>query len=151
MRTITVTRYRLTESTTTLDVPNGFDLANEEHRAALTDTLDAVEVEGCATAAYMTVEPAEASQHSEGQVDAEEITVDPDVDDPVATWGTWTYIGHWDNSELVIDFTAEGEVADYREDDGYWTEGLFAETVSAPTEAEGLQILIDRYADDDED
>lgn len=150
MHAITVTRYRTVESTTTLDVPKGFDPANEDHRDALIEALDVIEVEGDATVSYLTIEPARAGHRSQGYLEDGEILIDPAADDPATTWGTWTYIGHWDNNELVIDFTAEGDVVDYREDTGYWPEGLFSETVSAPTEEEGLQILIDRYVDNEE-
>lgn len=36
-------------------------------------------------------------------------------------------MGHWQNDSIIIDYIADGDVQDDREDDGQWDEGLWAE------------------------
>ncbi|MFC0313665.1 hypothetical protein ACFQNE_02620 [Gordonia phosphorivorans] len=150
MPAILVTRYRLVETTTVVDVPDGFDPSNSEHRDVLIDTVEAIEGDGDAVSSHLTIEPAPQNHHSDGRVDDDEIVVDDTDAAPPTTWGTWTYLGHWDNSSLVIDSVHDGDIVDTRPDDGTWEEGLFADAVSAPTIEDGRQLLIEEYVNTDD-
>ena len=46
---------------------------------------------------------------------------------------TWTFMGHWEGGEIVIEYHMEGEHEDLRIDNGYWEEGLFAASASGLT------------------
>lgn len=150
MPAITVTRYRLVETTTVVDVPAGFDPSNSEHLDVLTDTLESIESDGDAVSSHLTIEPAPANRRSDGRVDDDEIVVDDTAVAPPTTWGTWTYLGHWDNDALVIDSVHDGDIVDTRPDDGTWEQGLFSDTVSAATVEDGHQLLIAQYVNIDD-
>lgn len=54
------------------------------------------------------------------------------------TMSTWTFMGHWDDSdELVLEYYVDGEVEDPRKDCGRWQGGLFSDfgTGATPEEA----------------
>lgn len=58
---------------------------------------------------------------------------------------TWTFFGHWDCDELVMDAFVPGEFQDGREDDGTYEQGLFCDSASAATWQEAWQQLRDEY------
>lgn len=39
---------------------------------------------------------------------------------------TWTFVGHWDEGTIVVEYVIDGEVPDERIDTGYWPQGLWA-------------------------
>lgn len=49
---------------------------------------------------------------------------------------TMSFHGHWDNDEIVVESTFIGEVSDDRDDEGYWEQGLWAETATGVSEAD---------------
>ncbi len=58
---------------------------------------------------------------------------------------TYTFMGHWDGNELVVEATAKGEFLDHRDDDGHWPEGLWADTGTGRSEAQIAATLMGRY------
>lgn len=41
---------------------------------------------------------------------------------------TWTFFGHWDNDEIVVEWATPGVVDDDRIDTGYWEQGLWCDS-----------------------
>ena len=64
---------------------------------------------------------------------------------------TWTFVGHWENSEIVVEYVLEGEQQDQRVDAGYWEEGLFAASGDGTTQDEALAAVRAEYENHDED
>ena len=63
--------------------------------------------------------------------------------------GTWTFMGHWNNSdELELEYYVEGEAEDPRIDNGYWEGGLFAASGSGPTPEQAWAAIKKQYEDD---
>lgn len=58
---------------------------------------------------------------------------------------TWTFVGHWDNDEIVVEYVLDGDVQDTREDTGFWDQGLFAASASGATQDEALAKVRDEY------
>lgn len=58
---------------------------------------------------------------------------------------TWTFVGHWENDRIIVEYTLNGEQVDPREDTGYWEQGLFAESASGLTQDEALAKIRARY------
>lgn len=60
--------------------------------------------------------------------------------------GTWTFFGHWDDSdEIVIEYTLVGEHNDDRDDDGEWAGGLWCDSASGATVEEARATVIAQY------
>jgi hypothetical protein len=53
-----------------------------------------------------------------------------DVDDgvigPAGELPTWTFMGHWEGSKIVVEYAVPGDVQDERVDRGHWEGGLWA-------------------------
>jgi hypothetical protein len=62
---------------------------------------------------------------------------------------TWTFVGHWENDRIVVEYILNGEQVDPREDTGYWEQGLFAEAESGFTQEDALDKLRAKYEEDD--
>ena len=62
---------------------------------------------------------------------------------------TWTIVGHWENSVIVVEYTLEGEHQDPRIDTGYWDEGLFAAPGQGATIDEAIAAVRAEYEDHD--
>ncbi len=75
------------------------------------------------------------------------MTQRPDQHDPAAGDGTWTFVGHWENGRIVVEYVLPGDVQDQREDTGYWEEGLFAAAGTGPTQRAALRAVRDEYED----
>lgn len=39
---------------------------------------------------------------------------------------TWTFVGHWEDDRIVVEYVLPGDVQDPRIDSGYWAQGLWA-------------------------
>lgn len=71
---------------------------------------------------------------------------------------TMTFVGHWDNSEIVVEYVYDGERQDDRDNTKYWDEGLWCDWATGASEAEiAAQMYGEfedcqhiRFADDDE-
>ena len=61
---------------------------------------------------------------------------------------TWTFCGHWDNDELVIEFVLPGNQQDTRPDTGYWDQGLWAAAGTATTQDAAMSLLVEEYEAD---
>ncbi len=64
---------------------------------------------------------------------------------------TWTFVGHWDNDEIVIEYEVLGEADDPREDTGRWEQGLFAASASGYTIEEAEAAMRAEYEGEDEE
>jgi hypothetical protein len=64
---------------------------------------------------------------------------------------TWTFVGHWANDVIVVEYVLDGEQQDLRVDNGYWEQGLFAEAATAATQDEALQQIRAHYEQHDDD
>ena len=58
---------------------------------------------------------------------------------------TWTFVGHWEGDEIVVEYVLPGEQEDQREDVGYWPEGLFAASGTGATQEEALAAVRAEY------
>lgn len=58
---------------------------------------------------------------------------------------TWTFVGHWEDDRIVIDYVLDGEQEDDREDVGEWEQGLWAASASGATIAEAEAAAVDEY------
>lgn len=58
---------------------------------------------------------------------------------------TWTFFGHWQGDQLVVEYSYPGEVQDEREDNGEYPEGLWAAAASGATEAEAQANAVGEY------
>lgn len=67
-------------------------------------------------------------------------TVDRNAGDP-----TWTFVGHWEDDRIVVEYVVPGEVMDPREDTGFWEQGLFASSASGATQEEALAKVRAEY------
>jgi hypothetical protein len=65
--------------------------------------------------------------------------------------GTWTFCGHWENDQIVVEYVFEGEVEDRRIDTGYWNQGLFAAWASGETIEEAETAVRREYEEDEDD
>ena len=61
---------------------------------------------------------------------------------------TWTFIGHWANDRIVVEWVEEGEVEDHREDTGQYPEGLWAASGSGPDIKTAQAAVIAEYEAD---
>lgn len=64
------------------------------------------------------------------------------TDKPVQTW---TFVGHWENDRIVVEYVLEGDVDDVRIDAGYWEQGLWAAAGSGTDMAETQAAVIAEY------
>lgn len=68
---------------------------------------------------------------------------------------TWTFVGHWEDDRIVVEYVVPGDVADPREDTGFWEQGLFASSGTGATEEEALAEVRaeyeSQYNEDEED
>jgi hypothetical protein len=65
------------------------------------------------------------------------------------TLRTWTFIGHWENDRVVVEYHLPGEVDDSaREDTGLWEQGLWAASASGRTPAEAQDRAVAEYESD---
>lgn len=62
--------------------------------------------------------------------------------------GEWTFFGHWDNDEIVVEYIQDGRVYDPREDTGFWEQGLFASSAAGATRDEALTKVRHEYEDE---
>jgi hypothetical protein len=59
---------------------------------------------------------------------------------------TWTFFGHWEHDEVVVDYAAPGVLQDERQDHtGAWPEGLWAAVGSGATVKEAEAEAIAAY------
>lgn len=59
---------------------------------------------------------------------------------------TWSFVGHWENDEIVVEYVVPGdEYEDPRIDTGYWDEGLFCASAEGHTQEEALAALRAEY------
>lgn len=69
---------------------------------------------------------------------------------------TWTFVGHWENDRIVVEYIRPGEVVDDRDDTGFWEQGLWAASGTGATVEEAEANVIAEYEaplhpDDDDD
>jgi hypothetical protein len=63
----------------------------------------------------------------------------------------WTFMGHWEDGEIVVDYAVPGTVQDDREDNAVsWPEGLWAGHGEGATGEQALADAIAFYGRDDE-
>lgn len=60
---------------------------------------------------------------------------------------TWTFMGHWDNDRIVVEYAVAGEVDDLRVDTGRWDQGLWAASGTGATMAEAEANAKAEYED----
>jgi hypothetical protein len=64
---------------------------------------------------------------------------------------TWTFVGHWEGDEIVVEHVLEGTHGDHREDTGYWDQGLFAAAGTGATQEEALAAVRAEYEPSSQD
>ena len=67
---------------------------------------------------------------------------------------TWTFVGHWDNDRIIVEYVLPGEVVDVREDTGFWEQGLWAASGTGTDQDATMADVIAEYEaeyNDDED
>jgi hypothetical protein len=69
--------------------------------------------------------------------------------DQQVTEQTWTFVGHWENDRIVVEYAIPGNVEDERIDTGYWEQGLWAAPASGATIEEAQAAAIAEYEDDE--
>lgn len=57
----------------------------------------------------------------------------------------WTFFGHWEDDQIVLEYHVAGEVEDDREDDGYWDQGLWAASGSGDTWEQAWETVRAEY------
>jgi hypothetical protein len=67
------------------------------------------------------------------------------VAEPAATEDTWTFVGHWEGSEIVVEYVLPGEQEDDRIDTGHWPEGLWAACGTGATQEEAQAAVVAEY------
>jgi hypothetical protein len=78
-------------------------------------------------------------------VDALERDADANAPDGVDPLGTWTFMGHWEGEEIIVEHSVPGVVDDPRIDNGYWPEGLWASHGSGRTLEEAQAAAVAEY------
>lgn len=58
---------------------------------------------------------------------------------------TWTFVGHWENDRIVVEYVLPGDQQDVREDVGHWEQGLFAAPGTGATQEEALLMVRIEY------
>jgi hypothetical protein len=58
---------------------------------------------------------------------------------------TWTFVGHWENDRIEVEYILDGEVQDTREDTGYWEQGLWAASGTGNTVKEAQANAVAEY------
>lgn len=58
---------------------------------------------------------------------------------------TWTFVGHWENDEIVVEYIVPGEYQDPRVETGYWPEGLFCASAEGRNEEQALAAVRAEY------
>lgn len=58
---------------------------------------------------------------------------------------TWTFVGHWDNDRIVVEYAVPGKVEDLRIDTGYWEQGLWCAWGSGATLEEAQAKVVAEY------
>jgi hypothetical protein len=58
---------------------------------------------------------------------------------------TWTFVGHWEDSRIVVEYVLPGDVEDERIDTGYWDEGLWAASGSGETMESAQAATVAEY------
>lgn len=71
--------------------------------------------------------------------------------EPAPGTQTWTFYGHWDQDELVIDHASLGSHEDVYPDQGLWDGGSFADTGTGCTLEEAEADLRAQYEGDEDD
>lgn len=61
---------------------------------------------------------------------------------------TWTFVGHWEEDRIVVEYVLPGEVEDLREDTGYWEQGLWAASGTGTTVEETQARVVGEYEAD---
>lgn len=61
---------------------------------------------------------------------------------------TWTFLGHWENDRIVVEYVLPGHVQDDRVDTGRWEQGLWAASATATTMAVAQAAAIAPYEDE---
>lgn len=64
---------------------------------------------------------------------------------PIENPSTWTFVGHWEDDRIVVEYVLDGDHEDRRKDAGYWEQGLFASSASAATQDEALAQVREEY------
>jgi len=60
----------------------------------------------------------------------------------------WTFVGHWEDDRVVVEYGEEGEAEDRRVDTGRWEQGLFAASASGRTVEEAEAKMRAEYEAD---
>jgi hypothetical protein len=58
---------------------------------------------------------------------------------------TWTFVGHWEDDAIVVEYVLVGVVQDMRVDTGYWGQGLWAASGTGDTIDEAQANAIAEY------
>lgn len=77
-----------------------------------------------------------------------------DVDDGVVSRSelkTWTFMGHWENDKIVVEYAVPGNVQDQRIELGYWEQGLWAAPGDGVTIEEAEANAKAEYEEDEEE
>ena len=61
---------------------------------------------------------------------------------------TWTFVGHWEEDKIIVEYVLPGEVEDRRVDVGYWEQGLWAASGTGATLEETQAAVIKYYESD---
>jgi hypothetical protein len=63
----------------------------------------------------------------------------------------WTFMGHWEDDEIVVDFAVPGKVQDDRQDERHaWPQGLWADHGEGAAREQAQAAAIAAYQPDDE-
>jgi hypothetical protein len=60
---------------------------------------------------------------------------------------TWTFVGHWEDDRIVVEYVLPGQVEDDRIDTGYWEQGLWAASGTGTDMAVTQAAVIAEYED----
>jgi hypothetical protein len=58
---------------------------------------------------------------------------------------TWTFVGHWEDDRIVVEYVLPGEQDDDRIDMGFWEQGLWAASGSGATMEEAQAAVLAEY------
>jgi hypothetical protein len=58
---------------------------------------------------------------------------------------TWTFVGHWDEDRIVVEYVLPGEQEDQRIDTGFWEQGLWASSGTGATMEEAQASAVAEY------
>ena len=67
------------------------------------------------------------------------------MSDEQAAQQTWTFVGHWEDDRIVVEYVLPGEQQDDRIDSGYWEQGLWAAAGCGATLEEAQAAVVAEY------